>query len=109
MYGWADGVSPSDIENSKLAGAVCTILAKNLRRAGRCNLLPEQAGGRNPQTRDDQYYRSSLHWHAGRKMSGFPIRPVPGCGAVTGLAYVLTTENMAVSAVPSINIASVMT
>lgn len=91
--GWADGNSPSDIENSKLVVLFGNNPGETRMSGGGVTYYLEQARQKsnarmiiiNPRYTDTG---------AGREDEWIPIRPGTDAALVNGLAYVLITENM---------------
>lgn len=91
--GWADGNSPSDIENSKLVVLFGNNHGETRMSGGGVTYYLEQARQKS-NTRmiiiDPRYTDTG----AGREDEWIPIRPGTDAALVNGLAYVMITENL---------------
>ncbi|EDL0635484.1 dimethyl sulfoxide reductase subunit A [Salmonella enterica subsp. enterica serovar Newport] len=91
--GWADGNSPSDIENSKLVVLFGNNPGETRMSGGGVTYYLEQARQKSNARMiiiDPRYTDTG----AGREDEWIPIRPGTDAALVNGLAYVLITENM---------------
>ncbi|WP_037385867.1 dimethylsulfoxide reductase subunit A [Serratia sp. DD3] len=91
--GWADGNSPTDIENSKLVVMFGNNPGETRMSGGGVTYLLEQARERSNARMiviDPRYTDTA----AGREDEWIPIRPGTDAALVAGLAHVLITENL---------------
>ncbi|XNM67270.1 molybdopterin-dependent oxidoreductase [Escherichia coli] len=89
--GWADGNSPSDIENSKLV-VLFGNNPGNPHERRRGDYFLEQAGEIQRQA---DYYRSTLYQHRRRtRRRADPYRPATDAALVSALAWVMINENL---------------
>lgn len=91
--GWADGNSPSDIENSKLVVLFGNNPGETRMSGGGVTYYLEQARQKSNARMiiiDPRYTDTG----AGREDEWIPIRPGTDAALVNGLAYVMITENL---------------
>ncbi|EIQ25555.1 anaerobic dimethyl sulfoxide reductase chain A [Shigella flexneri K-315] len=91
--GWADGNSPSDIENSKLVVLFGNNPGETRMSGGGVTYYLEQARQKSNARMiiiDPRYTDTG----AGREDEWIPIRPGTDASLVNGLAYVMITENL---------------
>lgn len=91
--GWADGNSPSDIENSKLVVLFGNNHGETRMSGGGVTYYLEQARQKSNARMiiiDPRYTDTG----AGREDEWIPIRPGTDAALVNGLAYVMITENL---------------
>ena len=97
--GWADGNSPSDIENSKLVVLFGNNPGETRMSGGGVTYYLEQARQKSNARMiiiDPRYTDTG----AGREDEWIPIRPGTDAALVNGLAYVMITENPGGSGIP---------
>ncbi|XNM56050.1 molybdopterin-dependent oxidoreductase [Escherichia coli] len=91
--GWADGNSPSDIENRRPAALFGNNPGETRMSGGRVTYYLEQARQKSNARMiiiDPRYTDTG----AGREDEWIPIRPGTDAALVNGLAYVMITENL---------------